>query len=74
MSAPALAIQFVENAAHNRIAHYREQAASLRRMTEREMNSRLRESLLMFAAQYDDLASTVPIRAPLHRETFRGAS
>jgi hypothetical protein len=55
-------LEFVTNSAHERAAHYREHAAKLRKMAEKEGARRLRNNLLRLADQYDGLADRATVK------------
>ena len=55
-------LDFVTNSAHERAAHYREHAAKLREMAEKESAGRLRTNLLSLADQYEGLAAKAAIK------------
>jgi hypothetical protein len=55
-------LDFVTHAAHERAAHYREHAAQLRKMAEKESTGRLRNNLLSLADQYEELAARAAVR------------
>jgi hypothetical protein len=55
-------LEFIANSAQERVTHYREHAAKLRKMAETEPAGPLRKNLLSLADQYDGLADSMTIK------------
>lgn len=55
------AVSFIENSAHLRAAHYREEAARFRALADREPLAKMRRHLQRLAEEYDRLAADAAI-------------
>jgi hypothetical protein len=62
-SATAGALEFVEHAARQQAAHYREQAAHFRSLAEMEPLASLRRHLMGLVRQYEELAASAEVQA-----------
>lgn len=62
-SSAAGALEFVEHAARQQAAHYREQAAHFRSLAEMEPLASLRRHLMGLVRQYEELAASAEVQA-----------